>query len=292
MCRYELLDLLGFPGDPFKGVKHETADALRVRRILKMAVADHAMISIVGDRGIGKTTAIKDALSDISATLVFVDPADRERIAIGDVEKEMILALSDEKPKAGRVVRSKQLRRIVGEAGRKNEVVLVIEEAHRLHGQTLRSLKTLREMEWMGERDLFTVVFAGQSDPMRKAGVSEVRLRSDSIYMQGLTGNEIRAYISDTVGSLFDSDVIEEVVGIPGTRNFLDLRDRLYALMARAVAGGRDRVVCEDVVEEFGKGLSKPVQRDKSCSKASRDASAIGKVLGRRSAGNKELTAV
>lgn len=292
MCRYELLDILGFSRDPFKSVKHETADALRIRRIMKIAVADHAMISIVGDRGVGKSTAIRDALSDVSATLIFVDPADRERVTIGDVEKEMILGLSDEKPKAGRVVRSKQLRRVAGEAAHKNEVVLVIEEAHRLHSQTLRSIKTLREMEWMGKRDLFTVVFVGQSDPMTKAGVSEVRLRSDSVYMQGLTGSEITAYITDTVGSLFSENVAEDVAAMSGARNFLDLQDRIYTLMARAVVNGRDHVVKEDVAEEFGKGVSKPVKRDKPENHAVRSTAAISKVLGRQNAGNNKLAAV
>ncbi len=174
MCMYEVLDNLGFKGVPFSKFKQETLDGLRIKKILGMAVSDRGMLSVVGERGIGKTTAIREALEGASARIINVDPADRERLTIGDIEKEMIMALSDEKPRAGRVIRSKQLRRIVGEASRKNEIVLVIEEAHRLHGQTLRSIKTLREMEWMGERNLFTVVFVGQSDPMNKAGVSEV----------------------------------------------------------------------------------------------------------------------
>ena len=144
----------------------------------------------------------------------------------------------------------------------------------------------------MGERDLFTVIFVGQSDPMNKAGVSEVRLRSDSVYMQGLTGAEIRTYIDDTVGSLFDGEVIDSVVAMPTARNFLDLRDSLYCLMVRAVANGRDRVEVEDFVEEFGKGLSKPVKRKKSASGAKAGGDAMRKVLERRKSGQKSLSAV
>jgi len=292
ICKYELWGNFGFTRDPFKTVKHETSDGLRIRRILKMAVADHGMISIVGDRGIGKSTAIRGALTDIAATIVVVDSADRERLAIGDVEKEMILALCDENPKAGRVVRSKQLRRVVGEAGRKNQVVVVIEEAHRLHGQTLRSIKTLREMEWMGKRELFTVIFVGQSDPMNKPGVSEVRLRSDSVYMRGLIEAEVRAYINDTMGDLFDGDVIDSIVAMPAARNFMELQKASYCLMGRAATNGRNRVEVEDFAEEFGKGVSKPAKRGKTGKGAKAGTSAMEKVLARREDEHKNLNVV
>ncbi len=290
MCMYEVLDNLGFKGVPFSKFKQETLDGLRIKKILGMAVSDRGMLSVVGERGIGKTTAIREALEGASARIINVDPADRERLTIGDIEKEMIMALSDEKPRAGRVIRSKQLRRIVGEASRKNEIVLVIEEAHRLHGQTLRSIKTLREMEWMGERNLFTVVFVGQSDPMNKAGVSEVRLRSDSVQMQGLTSKEIASYIKDTVGSLFQEDgVIEQIIRSGKVSNFLELQEGLYNLMRSAILHGRGHVTGEDVSEVFGSGVSKTTQRGKSKQGKS---SSICAVIARKKADGKNLTAI
>ncbi len=265
MCKYEVLENLGFTSVPFKKFKQDTLDSSRVKKILNMAVGDRGMLSIVGERGIGKTTAIIEGLSGCSARVINVDPADRERLTIGDIEKEMVMALSDEKPRAGRVVRAKQLRRIVGEASRKNEIVLVIEEAHRLHGQTLRSIKTLREMEWMGERGLFTVVFVGQSDPMNKAGVAEVRLRSDSVQMQGLTGKEVSAYIQETIGSLFTDDaVILQIAEMGASRNFLELQELLFVLMRSAVAAGREYITRDDVTLASGQKVSQTPTRKKT----------------------------
>lgn len=242
LIRLETLSGCGFKRDPFKTTSFETGDGLRIKNLLAMAVDYEAMISVIGARGIGKTTAIRNALYGISKTPILIDPADRERITIGDIEKEMIMALSDEHPRAGRVLRSKQLRRILGEASSKSSIVLVIEEAHRLHGQTLRSLKTLREMDWMGKRELFSVVMVGQSDPMSKRGVSEVRLRSDSVYMQGLTQAEVGGYIQATVGKVFADDAIQRIAGLADSTNFLDLQEVLVCLMGDMLATGAEQV--------------------------------------------------
>ena len=172
----------------------KTMDSERITRILAMAINGHAMVSIVGARGCGKTRAINGALQKMNVRKVFVRSADKSRLLISDIEQAMILDLSDEKPKRGREIRARQLRRILGEASSMQEVVVVIEEGHRLHGMTLRALKTLREMDWMGKTELFSIVLVAQSDPMGKRGVSEVRLRSDAVLMKGLTRDEISRY--------------------------------------------------------------------------------------------------
>ncbi len=270
----------GFTGVPFRKFRLATLDGQRVKKILRMAISDRGMLSIIGERGIGKTTALTEALSGSSVQVVYVAPADRERLTIGDIEKEMILALSDEKPRAGRVVRSKQLRRVVGEASRKHEIVLILEEAHRLHGQTLRSLKTLREMDWMGERELFTVIFVGQSDPMNKAGVSEVRIRSDAVQMQGLTANERVSYIKDTIGSVCQDEAVISSIAQSGPVGFGDLQEFLTDLMRTAAENGREVVAQEDVALATGRQVSqKPTRKKKD--RASGKA-AVATVLGRK----------
>jgi hypothetical protein len=180
----------------------------------------------------------------------------------------------------------------VGEAATKVEVVLVIEEAHRIHGQTLRSLKTLREMKWMGEKDLFTIIFVGQSDPMNKAGVAEVRLRSDSVQMQGLTSKEIEVYVNDTIGSMFSEEVVSDVALMPDARNFLNLQAILLKLISNGVSNGRDTVTREDFIEVFGKGVSKPVKRSKTGNAAKKGNDTLRGVMDRHKGGKKGLSAI
>jgi type II secretory pathway predicted ATPase ExeA len=245
LSRLETFVNLGFTQDPFKSSDFETADSIRIGRILKMAVKSRAMISIVGERGMGKTRAVSSALKKISSRQVIVRSTDKSRLLISDIERAMILDLSEESPKRSGEVRARQLRRILGEASQKQSVVVVIEEGHRLHGMTIRALKTLRELDWMGKTELFTVVMLGQSDPTGKAGLSEVRLRSDTVHMQGLTAKEVAEYIRSTVGNVFTEDAISAIVARSETCNFLDLQDILVELMRKALADGRDKVTRE-----------------------------------------------
>jgi len=274
ISRLELLINMGFEHDPFKSVDFQTADGMRIEKILNMAVKSNAMISIIGDRGAGKTRAVFDALKKMKIREVRVRATDKNRTLISDIEQAMIFDLSDETPRRGREIRSRQLRRILGEASTKQAVVVVIEEGHRLHGMTLRSIKSLRELDWMGETELFTCVLLGQSDPMNKAGVAEVRLRSDTVRMQGLSKKEIAGYVRAVMGDVFSDDAIQAVSQLSGTDNFLDLQRCLVALMASAAVAGRNTVTIEDVLES-GKAekthISMPEKSSKHTARAGND---------------------
>jgi type II secretory pathway predicted ATPase ExeA len=251
LSRLETFVNCGFKHDPFKSVDFKTADSMRIQRILSMGIKGHSMVSIIGERGFGKTRAINAALKKLEVRQVTVRSADKAKLLISDIEQAMILDLSDEKPLRGKEIRARQLRRILGKASIKNDVVVVIEEGHRLHGMTLRALKTLREMDWLGKTDLFSVVLVAQSDPMGKPGVSEVRLRSDAVYMKGLTTSEISSYIQSTVGKKFSADAVNMIAGNPEAANFLDLQEKLVRMMGRMISIGSEQVDTEIVMEEF-----------------------------------------
>ena len=252
MSKLEVLASLGFNRDPFKGVTYKTGDSVRINRIVPMAVNAHAILSIVGERGAGKTKTVLDSLQEMKVCQVIVRSTDKQRLLIGDVEQAIILDLSDEKPKRGREIRARQLRRILGEASMRCEIVVVLEEAHRLHGMTLRGLKGIREMSWMGSIELFTIILLSQSDPMGRVGMDEVRLRTDTVQMHGLTAKEINRYIKGTVGHIFQDEARAAVSQMGEARNFLNLQNILLALMGRALTEGRDMVLVEDVSGEFG----------------------------------------
>ncbi|MEN6375353.1 MAG: ATP-binding protein [Smithella sp.] len=247
MTKLEIFGALGYREDPFRRARFATGDMARTLRILTMAVESRAMVSIVGERGIGKSEAVNVALDKLGVRRVVVNRAQKEKTTIADIEKAIILDLSDESPRRGAETCSRQVRRIMGEASRKQRIVLVIEEAQRLHSSTLRSLKTLREIEWMGEKELFTVILVAQSDPMNRAGVSEVRLRTDMVRMQGLSANEAEHYVKSTVGKHFTEEALELLSDLPQVRNFLELQELCVHLLNIALADGRDQVSEEDV---------------------------------------------
>jgi type II secretory pathway predicted ATPase ExeA len=250
--RLETFVGLGFKHDPFKRFNFKTADSTRIGQIIEYAVSSRAMVSIVGIRGDGKSRAVRAALDRKELQIVFLRSPDKARLLITDVEQAIIFELSDDKPKRGREIRSRQLRPILGQASRRREVVLVIEEAHQLHGMTLRALKSLREIDWMGETELFTVVLIGQGDPMNKAGVAEVRLRADTVRMQGLTMPEVAGYVKGTVGRVFSSEAIDAVKQLPNVGNYLNLQEVLVSLMGHALMCGRNMVQVEDLKDLYG----------------------------------------
>lgn len=260
MNKLEVFSSLGLKVDPFHKASFDTGDSLRVRRILTMAVESRAMVSIVGPRGMGKSRAVTGALDKIGCRVVLVEKSDKERVSISDIEQAIILDLSDEAPKRGGEIRARQLRRIVGEPSRKQQIVVVIEEAQRLHGSTLRSLKTLREIRWMGESELFTVILIGQSDPMNRAGVSEVRLRTDCVHMQGLTSTEAAGYVRATLGKFVDEAAEDAISALPQAKNYLELQKLLVDLLSYALMSGREQVTAEDVLELAG-SQSAPLPR-------------------------------
>ena len=273
--RIEILSEFGFSKDPFRGFYMETADSLRIKRLLKMAVESKAMVSIVAPPGLGKTVAVDTAIRELSPIKLLTP--DKERVLIGDIERALIDTLSQESPKRTREIRARQLRRILGEASRQKSIILVLEEAHRMHGQTLRSLKTLREFDWMGVYPLFTVVMIGQYDPMRKRGLDEVRLRTDTVTMKGITASEIKDYISATVDKHFDGDAIDAISRLGDARNFLDLQEIIINLMSRAIEVGQKKVTVLEVFDLYGGGLKEVMRRTNVTLKEIEDATGISK---------------
>ena len=257
LSRLEILSEFGFKRDPFELAHMETISSVRIRRLIGMAIDSKLAVSIVAESGTGKTRAVNHALNEIkNLRVVRVQTADRERITVADIERSLMYDLSTEPIKRTREVRARQLRRIIGEASRDQRIVLVLEEAHRMHGQTLRSLKSMLDIEWMGKDRLFSVIMISQYDPMRGKVVEEMKRRSDTVQMQGLTASETREYVSMTVGKHFEADAIDAIGEVSYARNFLDLQIGIVSFMVRALSDGREKVQAIDVYEGTGGNLS------------------------------------
>lgn len=255
ISKLELLAEFGFTRDPFRRLSIKSSDHNRINKVVGMAVRDRSMVSVVGERGIGKSNAVRAALGALNnVRLVCPHANDINKLLISDIEQAIIFDLSSEKPKRGREVRARQLRRIIGEASTRMDIALVIEEAHHLHGMTLRSLKRLREMEWMGESQLFSIILVCQSDPMNKPGVSEVRLRSDSINMKGLSQGEVTEFVNNAMGAVVEEKAAQEISKLPGSSNYEDLKALLFNLMENAWLAGRRQVTVDDLENVFGGG--------------------------------------
>ena len=194
---YLTLKQFGFSKNPFAQASAtlQSTDLENVCAAAQTAVDERAILSLVGPRGAGKSSAVAAALPP-NAQVVQPLTADRERMRIGAIEDAIVYDLGSDKPRRSAEARARQIRPILGDAGKRGPVVLILEESHRLHHATLRALKSLHELKWAGRGPLFTIVLIGQRDPLAVPALEEVALRAKSVRLAGLSEAEAAAYIN------------------------------------------------------------------------------------------------
>lgn len=170
-------------------VKSQTWQATK-NRILS-AAHDRSWIAFAGPIGSGKTETVYSILDEVSkmkkTRLVEVLCPDREGIKIAHVMNSIIYQLGEEfiartSPRRDMEARTMQVLNILS-AAKKNgySIIIAIDEAHELHGNTLKAIKRLREYRFKGEKDLVTIVMIGQEGLLAKLGRDEeVGLRCDA----------------------------------------------------------------------------------------------------------------
>ena len=230
--------VLGLPADPWRGVAVDTADARRVRAAAELA-ADGGMASVVGPRGAGKTHAIRVALA--ARTVVEPLRLDRHKLTLPDVLTAIVVQLSDERPRHSGEARTSQARRVL--SGQR--AVVLIDDAHLLHGHTVRGLRRLREIRWREPGPLCGVLFVGQRD--RTANIAEVRLRTERVVLRGLAASEASEGLRLAYGGKLSDAAREEIA--ERWRNWLDVQDAAETALEAAVARGATRAETDDVPE-------------------------------------------
>ena len=222
------------PNEPWADLNLKTADAKRVATLVNAAVTSQAFVSILGVRGSGKSVAVGRALATHDVRVVAPLRLARDKLHMGDIETALIRELSDETPRRSGEARSHQVKRLLGEASRQTPVVLVLDDAHWLHAQTLRALKRLRELSWLGQSPLLGILLLGQRD--NTARIDEVRLRADHLWLEGLTPAEARRAIGAALGKAIESQAAARLSKSPYARNWLDLQALADACLADALS--------------------------------------------------------
>ena len=230
---------LGLPADPWRAVGLlDTADAGRVRLAVD-AAADGGLASVAGPRGAGKTVAARAALAARGTTTVEPLRLDRDRLTLPDVLTAAVLQLSGETPRHSGEARAAQARRLLAGRG----AVVVVDDAHLLHGQTLRGLRRLRELPWRGTGPLCGILLLGQRD--RAATIEEVGLRAERVELAGLAAAEAEAGLRAAYGETLRLDARRRLAD--WHRNWLDLRGAAEAALEAAVARGARQAELADV---------------------------------------------
>lgn len=243
MLKAEAYRHFGLGSDPWPDYQ-QTGDARRIQIAVDSVLKTGGMVAVTGARGAGKTYALWRALSS-QGDYTVIEPLrlDRENLHIGDIQRAIVAALSDETPRHSGEARAGQVRRLLRGAPK---AVLIIDEAHLLHHQTVRALKRLRELGARGKRRaLLPVILVGQGNPAGR--IAEVRLRTEHLPLTGLTPEESGMILRQTLGRIADPEAIDALVEAPAARNWLELQRLTDTCLARAAGEGQTRLSVREV---------------------------------------------
>ena len=201
------------PKSMYWGAEHDK----RAERI-QNAVDSRQMLGVVGPFGSGKSVLVREALTDHLGRdqMIYVQNFDKENLTIGHIVSNIIDEIGgSESPRRDMNARCIQMARMIGEEvvvqGR--DICVVIENAHRIHANTLLALKDARETAiYKGHDNLFSVILVGQEPlaaKLEKFGEVEYRSRQLTLSpSEGWMTHEERLRYLDAIYS----DVIEPAV--------------------------------------------------------------------------------
>lgn len=166
------------------------------------------MLALIGESGSGKTTLRRYAIDRMQAEgqkVRVISPRiiDKSRLTASSICDAIIQDCSGESPKRTLEAKARQIERILTNSSRAGwSHVLMIEEAHDLHIQTLKYLKRFWELE-DGFKKLLAIVLIGQPemkgklDEAKNWEAREVIRRMEVLEIEPLSsGEEIAAYLN------------------------------------------------------------------------------------------------
>ena len=159
-------------------------------------VAERKLVAISGAWGQGKSTLFKQVRKAMQVPgkeplIVRVASEEKENLRIGTIMSAVVMDISQESPRRDTEARTRQVVRLIGERAvtEKRTVMVYIDNAHRLHVNTIRAIKDFMENEFAGVSPLFSVVLVGQEPLKTKINrYGEVRCRTSSYELNEANG--------------------------------------------------------------------------------------------------------
>ncbi len=199
--------------DPFIGDVTKSKDVYMnsdtrfVAEYLYQTTKVGGMVALIGESGSGKTTIRRYALDKMQAEgqkvrVIIPRIIDKSRLTASSICDAIISDCSTERPRRTLEGKARQIEKILTNSSRAGwSHVLMIEEAHDLHIQTLKYLKRFWELE-DGFKKLLAIVLIGQPelkaklDEAKNWEAREVIRRMEVLELQPLSGGEeIASYL-------------------------------------------------------------------------------------------------
>lgn len=189
---------------------YETARAKEIGADIRAAIMAGRLVALSGPVGVGKTVMVKQLQQKITAErkVIFARSLsiDKPRVVLPALMTALFLDISGD-PNMKVPSQPERRERLLQEAitDAKKPVVLFIDEAHDLHGNTLNGLKRLMEIVDAGGGTL-SVVLVGHprlQNDLRRATMEEIGHRTTRLEIEGL-GTDTRPYLDWLLGEVPD----------------------------------------------------------------------------------------
>ena len=224
----DVLAFFGMEKNPFYMINSgeeffQSSEFRKAYSMIEYALKHNALIAVIGDLGSGKTNAVREAqfslenVEGLRAEFLMIDNEDKEGMRISSVidaflQKFDISRMPPSMERRTWAVRY-QLSRAVKEGRR---ICVVIDEAQRLSGHFLKSLKGLHEQSRFAHySSLFSVVLLGhkQLEEKYQRVARDVWDRLDAgnlVRMGNMTPHEVSDYIAHRLETAGHPDLFGE----------------------------------------------------------------------------------
>lgn len=172
-------------------------------RYIEAAMIDAArhggFLAVIGEVGSGKSVmrrkVVEQLKKDGDVIVIFPQMIDKTRVNAASICDAIIMDLSETRPSMKLEAKTRQVHKLLLERAKQGfRSVLIIEEAHDLHTNTLKYLKRFYELE-DGYRKLLGIILVGQTElknlfnEQAHIEMREVIRRIQTAEIKGLNGN-------------------------------------------------------------------------------------------------------
>lgn len=177
----------------------ETAQQTQLIKELKLAIRQGGLIAMTGVVGSGKTTTLRQLQTELKREKEVIISSslavDKNRVNLGTLITALFFDLSTErdfKPPSQPERRERKLLELVEKC--RKPVVLIVDDAHDLHSQTLVGLKRLIELVQDRGRVL-AILLAGHpklKNDLRRPNLEEIGARAITFTLEGIKGHQLQ----------------------------------------------------------------------------------------------------
>ncbi len=247
----------------------ETARAKEISADIRAAIMAGKLVAVSGPVGVGKTAMVKQLRQNIVAEKKVIYARslsiDKPRVVLPALMTALFLDISGD-PDMKVPTQAERRERLLQEAikAAKTPVVLFIDEAHDLHGNTLNGLKRLMELADAGGGTL-SVVMVGHprlQNDLKRATMEEIGHRTTRIEVEGL-GDDTLPFLDWLLKQCLADGTKPDDVITPEARGFLaeklntplQIAEHLNRAFTDTFRMGEDQVTGEIVHETISVGF-------------------------------------